>query len=271
MSSSDSSSMIIDGKQLAGTIEQRIQDTVRSFDVAPSLGIIYLGENPVIERFVARKIAFGARVGITVAVCRTLEESAAFIAMHDGIVVQLPVPAEYLIEDILSQVPWQKDVDVLKKETEEKMIAHAHDMFPPVAGAIRALCIQQNVSLSEKKIVVIGNGRLVGAPVSAWLTAQGIAHTVVTRADGDIAPFITSADVVISGAGVPSLITPTLIHDGMYLFDAGTSESGGKLRGDIDPECYASAALATPVPGGIGPLTIAVLFDNLIKMYARKS
>ena len=262
--------MIINGIQLAQMIETRISDTLKSFSVPPTLGIVYLGHNPVIERFVARKIAFGQRVGIIVDVCRDITTLDACIAAHDGIVIQLPLPPEYDLEKLLARVPWEKDVDVLKKETEDKMLTHEHDMFPPVAGAIREICRTENITLTDKSILVIGNGRLVGAPVSAWLKSTHIEHVVVTREDGDIRPFIHTADVVITGAGVPSLVSPDMIHDGMYLFDAGTSEDGGKIRGDIDRACYEKATLVTPVPGGIGPLTIAVLFDNLVKIYARK-
>ena len=123
--------------------------------------------------------------------------------------------------------------------------------------------------MNGKKVVVIGKGKLVGKPAAEWARKEGAFVEVVDRSIKNPEMIFKKADVLISGAGVPSLITPEKIKDGVLLFDAATSEMSGKLVGDIDPVCAKKAALYTPVPGGIGPLTVALLFKNLLELAER--
>jgi methylenetetrahydrofolate dehydrogenase (NADP+)/methenyltetrahydrofolate cyclohydrolase len=113
-------------------------------------------------------------------------------------------------------------------------------------------------------VLVLGYGRLVGKPVSILLRHNHAHVTVIDKPVPDLAQHVREAYVVISGVGSPALITPDMVGEGTVLIDAGTSESGGKIVGDIDPACAHNAKLFTPVPGGVGPVAIAMLFKNLL-------
>ena len=114
--------------------------------------------------------------------------------------------------------------------------------------------------------MVVGKGFLVGAPVAAWLTGQGADVSVLTSKSGDLAATLGNADIIISGAGSPHLIKPEMLKQGVVLIDAGTSESDGILAGDADPACADTCSLFTPVPGGVGPLAVACLFENAVTL-----
>jgi methylenetetrahydrofolate dehydrogenase (NADP+) / methenyltetrahydrofolate cyclohydrolase len=118
--------------------------------------------------------------------------------------------------------------------------------------------------------VIVGRGRLVGMPAEIWCQKQGARVTVVTRETKDAGELIAQAQILILGAGQPGLITKDMVRPNVILFDAGTSEDGGVLKGDADPGCAAVASLFTPVPGGIGPITIAVLLRNLLSLASRQ-
>jgi methylenetetrahydrofolate dehydrogenase (NADP+)/methenyltetrahydrofolate cyclohydrolase len=119
-------------------------------------------------------------------------------------------------------------------------------------------------ALAGRNVLVIGEGHLVGEPAAIWAAQLGANVTTVNASTVDMRDKLLTADVIISGAGVPGLVTPDMVKDGVILLDAGTSESEGVLKGDIDPLCADKAALYTPTPGGIGPITVAKVFENLV-------
>jgi 5,10-methylene-tetrahydrofolate dehydrogenase/methenyl tetrahydrofolate cyclohydrolase len=123
------------------------------------------------------------------------------------------------------------------------------------------------VALSSKKIVVLGAGRLVGEPVGMWLKRNNVQFDVIIMEteEEEKLRLIKNADILISGIGVPHFIKPEMLKPGVVLVDAGTSEQMGKLAGDIDPSCAEVASVFTPVPGGVGPITVAGLFWNLYR------
>jgi methylenetetrahydrofolate dehydrogenase (NADP+) / methenyltetrahydrofolate cyclohydrolase len=257
--------MIINGNKLADEIEQELREVgnVRG----RTLSVLCVGEDPVSVRYIARKVAFGERVGVRVVVEKidndiSTEELVTFVtavsqdSAVDGIIVQLPLPRHVDSEQVLSTIAQEKDVDALG----------THPLvFPPVVGAIVEVLKRHKVVVGGKKVVVIGRGRLVGTPVAQWADRQGAdvfvatSHTQVPV----LVEHLQSADVVIAGAGVPNLVKPHMVREGVVLIDAGTSESARKLVGDIDLACAERASLFTPVPGGIGPMTVALLFRNL--------
>lgn len=263
--------MIIDGKKIAQKIKEEIRALAK--DVASaSLVIFYVGENPVIESYLAMKKKVGAELGIAVEVKRfpgdvaedfLISEIKKSSAEYSGAIVQLPLPPGFDKQKILDSVPYEKDVDVLSRDAFLKFKAGETEKLPPVVFAISSMIKEYNIELSGKNIVIIGRGALVGAPVSAWLSRGGFGHQTLDKDSDNNLELIKNADVIISGVGEPNFIKPEMLKDGVVLFDAGTSTSGGKLAGDIDPACYEKSGLVSPVPGGIGPLTVVGLFKNL--------
>jgi methylenetetrahydrofolate dehydrogenase (NADP+) / methenyltetrahydrofolate cyclohydrolase len=138
-------------------------------------------------------------------------------------------------------------------------------------GAVQKILAYGNVVVAGKRAVVVGAGFLVGEPVAIWLAQQGAEVEVFTveSKPEDLVAALGTADIVVSGAGSPHLIKQGMLKDGVVLIDAGTSESSGQIVGDADPACAAKCSLFTPVPGGIGPVAVACLFENTVTLAER--
>ena len=255
--------MIIDGKQIAERVYADLG--FRSL----TLGIVIVGSDAVTDSFVRAKERGAAKVGVTV-VREVIPESAsteeALAALQslanktDGIIVQLPLPSQIDTEKILAAIPPEKDVDGISSDPVVR---------PPVAAAVEEILKQNQVFVSGSNAVVVGSGRLVGKPCAELLLDLDADVTVLQK--GDTLESLKEADVIVLGAGNPGMILPEHIKDGVVLIDAGTSESSGKVVGDADPSCAEKCSLFTPVPGGVGPVAIAMIFKNLFKLAHRRS
>lgn len=260
--------MIVDGKSIAADIYREVGEKIKQLGRAPRLLVLTAAPNAETKKYLSLKQRKAAALGIEIVVEEfraevSTIEAVAFIERakegYDGLVVQLPFPPQVDIEAVLAKIPAAADVDAINWQGGDERI------LPPVVGAIKEIAVRHKVGFADKKVVVVGRGRLVGAPAALWAAAQSAAGvTVIDRDTPDSDDILRSADIIISGAGSPGLITPEKIKDGAIVFDAGTSEEGGVLKGDADPACARKAALFTPVPGGIGPITIAVLLRNLV-------
>jgi len=264
--------MIIDSNQIAENIKKELKQKLLSLKKPPILAIIYIGKNPASESFITRKKKYGEDIGVQVSLNsfpeeispEELKEEISTIAnSSDGMIIQLPLPSHLNTQEILNCVPTEKDVDILSNESEALYAKGKLQNIPPVAGAIEEICTRNNISLADKNILIIGNGRLVGKPVSVWLKKLGIHPIIIDENTKGTDSSLQQADVVISGVGIPHLIKAKSLKDGVIIFDAGTSFKDGKLAGDFEPECANKASFFTPVPGGIGPITVAILFKNL--------
>lgn len=257
--------MIVDGRKIAEAVFAKIRTDVLSLSRAPRLVVISCAPTPETERYLALKEKKAAEVGIVTEVLRfeataTTEEivaaSTAAQERADGIIVQLPLPTHIDTSRVLAAIPPAYDVDALNP--------HTTTLLSPVVGAIHEILVTHGITATEKNVTIIGSGKLVGLPAHAWFSAQEAQVSVVTKDTADIGYYTRPADIIVCGAGVPGLLTPDMVKEGVSILDAGTSEDGGVLRGDADPACAEKAALFTPVPGGIGPITIAILLRNVL-------
>ena len=175
-----------------------------------------------------------------------------------GVIVQLPLPEALDTEAILAAIPPYLDVDGINPAViETDRVVRA-----PVAGAIEEILARNNIDLNNKKAVVVGAGRLVGMPAADLLKSLGAKVSVVTLESGSLEE-LADADIVVLGAGSPGFVKPEMLKKRVVLIDAGTSESAGKVVGDADPACAQVCSLFTPVPGGVGPIAVAMIFMNL--------
>lgn len=235
--------MIIDGRKIADEI-------LSSLRGALTLGVI-MGTDAASDSFVRMKEKSAARVGV--ALKRFAPEQLGEALQCDGILVQLPLPNS---EELIKKIPPQKDVDALG----------AHPLVhSPVAGAIEEVLLRTGAEVKGMKAVVVGAGKLVGIPAANLLQEMGAHVSVITSTQGSLTELL-DADIVVLGAGEPGLIKPSMLRRGVVLIDAGTSESKGKLAGDADPLCAEVASVFTPVPGGIGPIAVAMIFKNLFEL-----
>lgn len=259
--------MIVDGKAIASRIYREIQNEVTHMRSKPHLTVFTCAPNFETQKYLALKRRKAHEVGISMNVIEfpptiTTEEVVTSIAhscmQTDGIVVQLPFPSHIAIDMVLKAIPKAYDVDAVHYDGSSEMI------LPPVVGAIKEIALVHDILFAAQKVVIVGKGRLVGAPSEIWCQKQGAQVQVVTRETTNRDEIIKAAHIIILGAGQPNLLVPDMVRKGVVIFDAGTSEDGGVLKGDAHPSCAEQASLFTPVPGGIGPITIAVLLRNLI-------
>lgn len=259
--------MIVDGKAIVARIYNETQNIVSHMDVRPHLTIFTCAPNFETQKYLTLKRKTAHEIGIEVDVIEfpsDISTHDAILAIAharketDGIVVQLPLPSHIDTDAVQRAIPKNYDVDASWYDGSSDMI------LPPVVGAIGEIAKTYDVLWKDKKVVVVGNGRLVGKPSAVWVAKQGALVSMVTREGGNLADETKNADIIILGAGSPGILTKDMVKVGAVIFDAGTSEEGGKLVGDADAGCAEVASLFTPVPGGIGPLTIAKLFENVI-------
>ncbi len=271
--------MVINGIQLA---EKLIRSLKRSPVLARIAGktIAVCCVQPSAETnvFIAQKQALADRVGLKLRVyeyCSGLtqrefiEEIHALNADPDvvGIILQLPLPAHLDSQRCFNAIDIRKDIDVLSDAAFKKFYAKKTNVMPPVAGAIDYIVVEHKIAVHGAFALVLGAGRLVGMPCLVWCVHNG-AGACSFREWGDAAQLmLPQADIIIAGLGMPRSVTSYGMKEGAIVFDVGFSREGGKIVGDVDFDAVsAKARYITPVPGGIGPLTVAMLFKNLVEL-----
>lgn len=268
--------MRIDGRKIKEELGDKLKKEVSLCEKNLHLAVISVGNNPVIRNFVNIKKRCALDIGVSFSE-EVFPEEVSFSQIKEtieklnedphttGIIVQLPLPSHLDTEAVLNFISYKKDVDVLSREANKIFEKGESRILPPVVGAITEIFERENIEISQhKKVVVLGQGRLVGAPIAVWLRLQKIDAIVVDRPTANLAVILQDADIIISGTGVAGIVKPEMIKKGVVLIDAGTSESGGVIVGDADPRCEDIASIFTPVPGGVGPITVAIIFRNLI-------
>ena len=248
------------GSELAGYVKERQATEVRRLRAqgkTPKLVIFYDNDSPVILRYMALKEAYGQDIGAEVEIVKftaTDAEERVSLASGDagvsGIIVQLPL--EEVDEKILELLPPEKDVDGLNG-----------GMASATAEAINWLLTGHGVELAGKKVAIVGRGKLVGEPLYKMWRDSGHDVTVLHR--GDDLGSLKDFDVVVTATGVPGLIKTEMIKPGAVVVDAGTASEGGTLVGDVDNSVRVRDDITmTPKFGGVGPLTVTVLFEHVI-------
>lgn len=262
--------MIVDGKAIADDILADVAQSVADLKVAPLLTIITCTPDLPTQKYLALKKRRAVEVGVRVSVVELIEgcstedvvKTVGVAAQQaDGVIVQLPLPEYVDTDKVLAALPTTCDVDAVHYDGESKVL-------PPVVGAVAEIAARHQIDFKNKNVAIVGAGRLVGAPAALWAFGQGAQITILTHSttQEESTAALTAADIIISGAGVPGLITADKVKSGVAVFDAGTSEDGGALVGDADRTVADVSSVFTPVPGGIGPITVAYLLKNLVTL-----
>lgn len=258
---------ILNGLELGGFIKERQAKQVRALRQAhkifPKLTILRTSDSPVIDVYVRLKRNYGEDILIDVEermveddqLVSVIEELNNDPSIH-GIIVQLPLKKTEFTQAAVDAVSPSKDVDGLSAN---------HTFTPATALAINWLITGYNINLENKKIVIVGNGRLVGAPLyNIWKNA-GLDVTVCDKSTKDLKGTVSKADIIVTATGVPSLITSDMVKNGAVVVDAGTASEHGKIVGDVAEDVRQRDDITiTPIKGGVGPLTVSALFDNVI-------
>jgi methylenetetrahydrofolate dehydrogenase (NADP+)/methenyltetrahydrofolate cyclohydrolase len=263
--------IIVEGQKIASLIKEGIKKNLEKTG-PKTLAIFYVGSNKVIDRYVNLKEKIGQEIGIGVRVFRLPENISQRVLIEEiqkadkefsGVIVQLPLPENLDKREILDAVSPSKDVDMLSSKAYNNFKDGTTKRLPPVVGALKEIIEKYNIDIHDKNIAVVGQGLLVGRPITDWLKRNNYSYEVFDDKTEDLFEALKSMDVIISGVGKSNLITPNMIKEGVILIDAGSSTSDGKLVGDIDKACYDKASIVSGVPGGVGPITVVNLFRNL--------
>lgn len=263
---------------------QKIDAEIATRQVVPRLYIFLVGDDAATAQFVGIKKRQAEKHGITVVVHQfpedipeedlscALKTNQADWVDSDGVIIQLPLPAHINADVILDSIPEAFDIDVLGAVARQNFRDGKSAVIPPVAGAIAAIGSELNIDWFQKNIVLNGYGRLVGQPCAGWLERRGLQYKVIDAESESSArkKALAAADIIISGAGQPHCISAKDIQSGVVIFDAGSGLLAGKIAGDVDPECDDKVDFMTPTPGGVGPLTVVVLFMNLLRIIPKE-
>lgn len=265
---------IVDGRAIAADIYAELAPKFAALGRTVRLGIVVVGAHPVIESFVKIKTRSAERLGVEMVRMNVSEHSevgkilqAVDRLVHDtdAVIVQLPLPQGVDTNEVLAALPAEKDVDALNPRIEEgERPVHA-----PVALAVVEILKHSGVEISGARAVVVGSGRLVGAP-SAWLLRDLGANVSIFSLEEGMIEDLKEADIAVLGAGNPGFIRAEHLKEGVAVIDAGTSELKKKITGDADPSCAEVASILTPVPGGVGPVAVAMIFRNLFDLVTRR-
>ncbi len=257
---------LLDGRELAGFIKER---QLKQFSVLwtehhikAKLAIIITIDDPVINLYVKLKEKYGQDLKIDIVIFRvsmvSLAPTIEKINQDDsfqGLIVQLPLKQMSEADKYLNLIDAKKDIDGLSERA-------IYD--PATPKAILWLLAGYNVNLEIKNILVIGLGRLVGRPLVKIMQQSGLKPTVADDLTNNLPEMISQADLIITATGQPGLIKASMVKPNTIIVDAGTTSENGQIVGDLDPDVYnRSDLILTPIKGGVGPLTIAALFDNL--------
>lgn len=259
---------LLNGSELASYIKARqakqVRGLIQAHNIQPKLAIIQVKDDPVINVYVRLKKQYGQDIKVEVDVYRVeqadvrakIQELNNDKSVH-GVIVQLPLTNIDETEEIVNLVDPLKDVDSLGKDAKFE---------PATPMAIMWLLSGYNVELRDKKILLIGRGRLVGAPLEKTLKSSGYRVEVVDRGIDDISIHTINADVIVTATGSPAILNAKNIKQGAVVVDAGVASESGKKVGDLADDVYDRDDLTiTPKKGGVGPLTVCALFENVIR------
>lgn len=269
---------ILDGKKLSQKILERLKKEISRRNLKLKLAIILIGNNPISEIFIRVKKKACQSVGINFELFRfpsiisydKLEKEIKKIVKNpaqSGVLIQLPIPKKFNSQKILNLVPLEKDIDVLSEQSLGKFYSGTLPILPPVVGAVCYFLKNYKISPKGKNVVLVGAGKLVGFPLTLWFFKEKATVSIVNEFTKNISQFAKKADIIISGVGKPAIITVKMVKRGVVIIDAGSGWKKGKIVGDIDFKTVSKeAAYITPVPGGVGPMTVACLLENLVKL-----
>ena len=289
--------ILLDGKKVAAEKRAELRETIAQLQAAgkraPKLAIVIVGHNPASETYVANKIKACGEVGIEaekIAFDADITEQQLLAevsrlnhdAAIDGFIVQLPLPEQISETTIMSAIDRRKDVDGLTPENVGRTVQGLPSIISATPRGIRELLAYYQIPTEGRHVVVIGRSNIVGKPIAMLLmqrpylslpsmSAASLGDATVTICHSktrDLKSICLTADIIIVAAGCPKLLTADMVKEGVTIIDVGINRVDGKLVGDVDFENVApKAAYITPVPGGVGPMTIVSLLQNTLQAY----
>ena len=277
---------LIDGKAISAAEREIIKEKtagLAKLGVVPCLAVIIVGEDPASQVYVRNKHKACESVGFKSIVCEMAEDTTtreliekvtefARDAEVDGILVQLPLPRHIDEKEVIKAIPPEKDVDAFTLENVGAIMTGEPDFLPCTPAGIMKMLEYKGVAIEGKDCVVIGRSNIVGKPMAMLLLAKNGTVTICHSRTKDLAAVTRRADILVAAVGKPRFITADMVKDGAIVIDVGINrEADGKLCGDVDFDGVSQvASMITPVPGGVGPMTITTLLSNTLRSAERR-
>lgn len=271
--------VLLDGQAIADTKKEALTHAVSALSVTPHLAIVQIGDDQASSVYVGRKEAFGKSIGAQVTVHKlgvdtttaaAVELVASLSANHGvhGIIVQLPIPAHINKEAVINAIAPEKDVDGLTARNLWNLMDDKRGIVPATALGVATLLNAYSIDLEGAHVVIVGDSLLVGKSCAVHFLNQNATVTVCHDKTKNLSSFTKQADILVVAVGKPGLISHLHVSPGQAVIDVGiTRLADGKVVGDVDFEAVKSIVGAvTPVPGGVGPLTVVSLFENLLSV-----
>ena len=271
---------LIDGKKLADEVLLALQDKIAQENVKPHLIIVLVGDNEASQIYVRNKLKAAEKVGIVAdVVCLPADVSQQVLGdkivelNHDnavhGIVVQQPLPEGLSIDEVVEKIAPEKDVDGFGISNIGKLVQNLGDgIIAATPKAVLNMLVSTGVALAGKHAVIIGRSKIVGRPLAALLLNHDCTVTVAHTKTRNLADLVRTADIVVAACGQPKLVKKDWLKKGAVVIDVGINRVGGRLCGDVDFENAAEVcSFISPVPGGVGPMTVAMLLENTFEAF----
>ena len=278
--------IILDGKALANKLAENLKEKVKTLKnegITPHFCVINIGDNPASKIYVHTKKRRAKKVGLIQDIYQlptdthqeqvlTLIDKLNADQSINGIMVQLPAPKQINADELLERIDPNKDVDGLTPANIGRLWLEDHFVEPATPAGIIALLQHYNIPLVGKDVVIIGRSNIVGQPLAALMLEQNATVTIAHAKTKNLAALTKKADIIVSATGQAFLVTAEMVKDGAVIIDVGMNHVNGKLVGDVDFDAVKKkASYITPVPGGVGPLTVQFLMEAVVKLTRRQN
>lgn len=270
---------ILDGKSLSLKIQEELALKIAKLDKKPGLAVILVGEDPASELYVGMKEKTAQKLGINSIMVRFPENTSEKALLNKieelnknqevhGILVQLPLPKHINEQIVMQTISPKKDVDGIVPENIGRISTGMEPYaYPCTPKGIVKLLDEYNIQIAGKRVVIVGRSNIVGKPIALMLLNRNATVTICHSKTENLSDITKTADILISAVGKNKIIKKEMIKNNAVIIDVGTSKINGKLCGDVDFENVKDvASFITPVPGGVGPMTIACLMENALEL-----
>jgi len=264
--------LVLNGKKLNQEIASELKEAISAFGENPHLSIIQIGENDASDIYIQKKVNFGQEIGAKVTVKYFSENVSEQDILNyieeknndsdvNGIIVQIPIPQNLDRQNILKAVSKEKDVDGLADS----------EFIPATTKGVVTLLQKNSIKISGKKVVIINDSDLVGKPTAKEMERLGGDVSVCNDQTENLKGISKTADILITAIGKPEIIDEEYLKEGQTVIDIGISKTADGIFGDVKKDVDVELFALTPVPGGVGPMTVASLFENLLDAYKKQN
>ena len=274
--------ILLDGKSLSAKIKDELKGNINSYVQTPILAVITIGDDAASEVYVKNKRKACEYVGMSflhLDYSSCVKEEVVIKKIKqlnkdksiNGIILQLPIPDNFNVSKIINTIDPSKDVDGLTNTQAGKLIQNEKCLMPCTPKGIMEILKEYKIELEGKHVVIVGRSILVGKPLMLECINKNATVTMCHSKTKDLKSYTKDADILIVAAGKKHLIDKTMIKKGSIIIDVGINRENGKLFGDVNPNVEEVCGYLTPVPGGVGPMTVAMLLKNTFEAYKNQN